>query len=163
MGELPQGASEIQVQFWAAQLQEAVAIFLEPCCPDEHCMPDVAPPPNVRPSVRDLTLPDGTVVHSLPTPFLDRESELALRLVCHNSRSALAGINPAWRPIWQWCSAIGYCVAPSPSRELRAAIGAALPCRCGLPVRAGRSELPSGGSTASNWCHFLDTIPRPVD
>ena len=31
VGELPPGASELQVQFWAAQLQAAVAIFLEPC------------------------------------------------------------------------------------------------------------------------------------
>ena len=89
-------------------------------------------------SRRCLTLPDGTLVRNLPAPLLDRESELALRLVCRNSRSALAGINPEWRPIWQWCSAIGYCVVPSPTAELRAAIGDPFPCRCGLPIRVGR-------------------------
>ena len=89
-------------------------------------------------SRRCLPLPDGTVVHNIAAPLLDRASERALRVVCLNSRAALAGINPEWTPIWQWCSAIGHCIAPSPAAELRAAIGNVIPCRCGLPIRLGR-------------------------
>ena len=190
VGELPPGASELQVQFWAAQLQAAVAIFLEPCCPDELHMSEAASLPNAsfrrggahvyrccracRQSIFDdeaaasrrcLTLPDGTLVHNLPAPLLDRDSELTLRLVCHNSRSALAGINPEWRPIWQWCSAIGYCIAPCPSKELRAAIGEVPRCRCGLPVRVGRDEPdhPDGPLTVTRQVIQLAQPMRYVD
>ena len=133
-------------------------------------------------SRRCLPLPDGTVVHDIAAPLLDRASELALRVVCRDSRSALAGINPEWRPIWQWGSAIGYCIAPTPAAARRAAFGLTgpeiaealqeiAPCRCGLPARVGRHgpaaeerrhlrqtrqvlPLPSGSSSSSNWCHW---------
>ena len=100
-------------------------------------------------SRRCLPLPDGTVVHNIAVPLLDRASELTLRVVCRASRAALAGINPEWRPLWQWCSAIGYCIAPLPARVRRAArdldgpdraeaLQELAPCRCGLPRRVGR-------------------------
>ena len=133
-------------------------------------------------SRRCIPLPDGTVVHNIAAPLLDRASELTLRVVCLTSRAALAGINPEWRPLWQWCSAIGYCIAPSPAQVRHAArdlngpdraeaLQELAPCRCGLPRRVGRygpdaeggpltvtrqvlgtPQLPSGGSTASTWC-----------
>ena len=91
-------------------------------------------------SRRCLPLPDGTVIHNIAVPLLDRASAQALRVVCRNSRAALADINPEWRPLWQWCSAIGYCIAPLPARVRRAArdLDAEGWCPCGLPRRVGR-------------------------
>ena len=119
-------------------------------------------------SRRCLPLPDGTVIHDIAVPLLDRASEQALRVVCRNSRAALADINPEWRPIWQWCSAIGYCIAPNQSnvpRARRAAyhrspIGVAqqiAKCRCGLPSRVGRYEPDADGGPLTVTRQLLGT------
>ena len=119
-------------------------------------------------SRRCLPLPDGTVVHNIAAPLLDRASEQALRVVCLNSRAALAGINPEWRPIWQWCSAIGYCIAPDQfnvplarrAAYHRSPIGVAQQiahCRCGLPSRVGRYGPDADGGPLTVTRQLLGT------
>jgi len=119
-------------------------------------------------SRRCLPLPDGTVVHNIAVPLLDRASELTLRVVCRASRAALAGINPEWRPLWQWCSAIGYCIAPSPfsvrhaargltGPDLAEALRELAPCRCGLPRRVGRDGPDAEGGPLTVTTQLLGT------
>ena len=119
-------------------------------------------------SRRCLPLPDGTVIHDIAVPLLDRASEQALRVVCLNSRAALAGINPEWRPIWQWCSAIGYCIAPDQfnvplarrAAYHRSPIGVAQEianCRCGLPFRVGRYGPEEDGGPLTATRQLLGT------
>jgi len=107
-----------------------------------------------NPGHRCLTIGNGVRVHHLPYSFLDRASELAVRATQRSGHWTVAALNPEWLPVWEWCRALGRCVAPVPSVVLQHALTtgflpeAFIPpnsCRCGL--------LPATSETAFLGSH----------